>query len=451
MEAVENIGPVSGTGSGATGDQTTNKLQKLPDLVSFEQKVSSDKSDDQIMANGSDPGGEGSTDSTTSPGKNSKASSTEGQQVDSSQTESGAVKGDSESGIQKTDVDVKAEDAATSKEKESDERLESTGEPEDEWMDILGNGQLKKKMLKAGTESSHPAPGSLVTVKVNGRLDSGVCIQDSTENFILGDGDVIAALDMGVALMDEGETAEVVTAPRFAYGRKGREPDIPKDSTLTYNLQLLDVKPGVDFTKLTSEERLQFGEQKRERGNDLFGREDFSGAINSYSKAVTFLDSSGQGLSGDTSILQKIHDSRLKCFNNLAASQLKVGATDAAIRSCEAVLLTQPENIKALYRLGKAFGNKGQTDKAITTLKKALKLDPESKLLHRELASLTQKQKKEVESEKTMYKKMMGSMGGAAEKKDEASSGGVLKWSLVAGGVIAAAASVGLAFYRSTH
>lgn len=47
-------------------------------------------------------------------------------------------------------------------------------------------------MLKAGTESSHPAPGSLVTVKVNGRLDSGVCIQDSTGTFILGDGDVIA-------------------------------------------------------------------------------------------------------------------------------------------------------------------------------------------------------------------------------------------------------------------
>ena len=33
----------------------------------------------------------------------------------------------------------------------------------------------------------------------------------------------------------------------------------------------------------------------------------------------------------------------------------QVGATDAAIRSCEEVLLTQPENIKALYRLGKVL------------------------------------------------------------------------------------------------
>ena len=33
----------------------------------------------------------------------------------------------------------------------------------------------------------------------------------------------------------------------------------------------------------------------------------------------------------------------------------QVGAIDAAVRSCEEVLLSQPENIKALYRLGKVL------------------------------------------------------------------------------------------------
>ena len=33
----------------------------------------------------------------------------------------------------------------------------------------------------------------------------------------------------------------------------------------------------------------------------------------------------------------------------------QVGAIDAAVRSCEEVLLSQPENVKALYRLGKVL------------------------------------------------------------------------------------------------
>lgn len=33
---------------------------------------------------------------------------------------------------------------------------------------------------------------------------------------------LLTAIDMSVALMNKGETAEVITAPRFAYGTKGR-------------------------------------------------------------------------------------------------------------------------------------------------------------------------------------------------------------------------------------
>lgn len=325
-------------------------------------------------------------------------------------------------------------------------------EEDDGWVDIFGSGQLKKKVLSAGKDESRPPKGNMVTLKITGRLEDGTCFQDCTETFILGDGDVILALDMSVALMNQGEVAEMTTVPRFAYGSKGRSPDIPGDARLHFELELVDVQPGPDMDKLTVEERLKFGEQKRERGNDLFGREDYSGAINSYSKAVQFVDRFGGGLTGDTAILQQLVDCKIKCYNNMAASQLKVGAPDAAIRSCEEVLQTQPDNIKALYRLGKAYSSKGQTQKAVNPLKKALKLDPESKLLHRELAWLNKQQKREVESEKSMYKRMMGPMADAAnEAKNKKSNNSILKWTLLAGGVGVAALSVGLAYYRFGH
>lgn len=46
-------------------------------------------------------------------------------------------------------------------------------------------------------------------------------------------------------------------------------------------------------------------------------------------------------------------DVKVKCLNNMAASQLKLDHYDAALKSCVSALEHQPENIKALFRMGK--------------------------------------------------------------------------------------------------
>lgn len=48
---------------------------------------------------------------------------------------------------------------------------------------------------------------------------------------------------------------------------------------------------------------------------------------------------------------------KVKCLNNLAASQLKLDHYRAALRSCSQVLEHQPDNIKALFRKGKVGGD----------------------------------------------------------------------------------------------
>ena len=49
----------------------------------------------------------------------------------------------------------------------------------------------------------------------------------------------------------------------------------------------------------------------------------------------------------------ELMDVRVKCLNNMAASQLKLDHYDAALKSCVSALAHQPENIKALFRMGK--------------------------------------------------------------------------------------------------
>lgn len=57
---------------------------------------------------------------------------------------------------------------------------------------------------------------------------------------------------------------------------------------------------------------------------------------------------------------------KVKCLNNLAASQLKLDHYRAALRSCSLVLEHQPDNIKALFRKGKV-GLEPQVDRPQAT------------------------------------------------------------------------------------
>ena len=52
-------------------------------------------------------------------------------------------------------------------------------------------------------------------------------------------------------------------------------------------------------------------------------------------------------------------DVKVKCLNNMAASQLKLDHYDAALKSCVAALAHQPDNIKALFRMGKVSSGTG--------------------------------------------------------------------------------------------
>lgn len=338
------------------------------------------------------------------------------------------------------------------KDSESCEKDDSISDKdEEEEMDILGNGLLKKKILVPGKgRDTRPINGDTVTIKVNGVLDSGVHVDDDVFTFILNDGDVIIAFDLAVALMEEDEVCELSTEAIYAYGSLGRKPDIPKDAHITYKIHLSAIDNVRELSSYSTEDRLKRGENKRERGNFLYARQDYTGAINSYSKAVKMLDDTELNAILDETARAPISQSYVKCYNNMAACQLKIDAIDAAIRSCEKVVLVEKDNVKALFRLGKAYGAKNEVDKALTYLRKAIKLDPESKMIHQEVLNLNRRKSKESETEREMYQRMLGVKPGESPKKKEDTSSSVMKWVLMAGGVAAVMASIGLTYYRTS-
>uniref|UniRef100_A0A8D2MMQ1 FKBP prolyl isomerase 8 n=1 Tax=Zonotrichia albicollis TaxID=44394 RepID=A0A8D2MMQ1_ZONAL len=107
-------------------------------------------------------------------------------------------------------------------------------------------------------------------------------------------------------------------------------------------------------------------------------------------------------------------DVKVKCLNNLAASQLKLDHFKAALKSCNLVLEHQPGNIKALFRKGKVLAQQGEYREAIPILKAALKLEPSNKTIHAELSKLVKKHADQRNVETEMYRKMLGNPSAAS-------------------------------------
>jgi FKBP-type peptidyl-prolyl cis-trans isomerase len=89
--------------------------------------------------------------------------------------------------------------------------------------------------------------GSTVSVHYVGTLADGKEFDSSRKRgkpfvFTLGQGGVIRGWDQGVVGMKVGGKRKLVIPPQLAYGPNGRPPVIPPAATLTFEIELIEVK-----------------------------------------------------------------------------------------------------------------------------------------------------------------------------------------------------------------
>ncbi|KAM8750361.1 FKBP prolyl isomerase 16 [Acanthopagrus schlegelii] len=266
----------------------------------------------------------------------------------------------------------------------------------EDWQDITEDRLLRKKVLESSAPNALlPAWGQEVTVKMQCVLEDRTVVEkDCKLVFVIGEGDVNQALEECVLSMQRGEITLLLADSQYAYGLLGREPDIPAWAPLLYQLQLLDIREKPDPLTLPVADRIRIGNQKRERGNFLFQREEYCLAARAYCMALDMLTTSSRdGSDGSVKAEEEeVQDYRVKCLNNLAAAQLKLERYDEALHTSRDVLTLEPNNVKALFRAGKLMSDKGEYKEAMEVLKKALKLEPATKAIHVELSKLVRRQ-----------------------------------------------------------
>lgn len=105
---------------------------------------------------------------------------------------------------------------------------------------------LTIEILKQGM-GPKPKSGQNVTVHFTGTLPNGKKFDSSRDRgnpfkFTLGTGQVIRGWDEGVALLPIGTQAKITIPPNLGYGASGAGGVIPPNSTLIFDIELLDAK-----------------------------------------------------------------------------------------------------------------------------------------------------------------------------------------------------------------
>ncbi|KAF9042233.1 hypothetical protein BJ165DRAFT_259360 [Panaeolus papilionaceus] len=100
--------------------------------------------------------------------------------------------------------------------------------------------------LKAGDGKTFPKRGDTVSVHYVGTLASGKKFDSSRDRddpFVtkIGTGQVIKGWDEGVLKMSVGEIARLTISPDFGYGAGGAGSVIPPNSTLIFEIELLNI------------------------------------------------------------------------------------------------------------------------------------------------------------------------------------------------------------------
>jgi peptidylprolyl isomerase len=104
---------------------------------------------------------------------------------------------------------------------------------------------LQYIILEEGSGKAAQA-GNIVRVHYTGTLEDGTVFDSSVGRdpieFQLGTGQVIKGWDEGIALLKEGSKARLIIPPDLAYGDRAVGGVIPANSTLIFEVELVEVR-----------------------------------------------------------------------------------------------------------------------------------------------------------------------------------------------------------------
>eukprot|EP00899_Mesostigma_viride_P023140 jgi/Mesvir1/400/Mv11291-RA.1 len=287
----------------------------------------------------------------------------------------------------------------------------------------LVHGAVSKQVIREGTGDAKPQAGSMCFVHFRGWLaESKTKFVDTWETGVaqlqLGgikdqEGRGLRGVKAALGSMRKGERCLLNVGPEYGYGKAGHFsfPSVPPDSHLVYEVELISFSSGEAEGKPRSmmlfEERLEAANAERLLGNAACAEADWAGAAQHYEMALSYLDEDVMFQLMETHAAQAQAVTR-PCHLNLALCKLKLGEyTEAALQSTH-VLTEEPNNVKALFRRGRARRLLGQTEEARADLTAAAALAPNDSGIKAELQLVRAEEAEAYRQQKKVFGGFLG-------------------------------------------
>lgn len=378
------------------------------------------------------------------------------QQTELQQTQAGDSLAEENSNVSKDAPTVDSPDDERPSSSQAEEYSEEFNS--EEWMDLLDNKEILRKVLFA-KESNPEAKGwpranrgSKVRINLETKVYSTqqVISSECFQNLevIVGEYEVIHGIDLILPMMYLNEKSRVLINPRFGYGSKGKLPDVKPNCRLDCTVEILEIQDDLD--SCSPEEKVALGEfansgichfnlfllndlfdslissfiyiaeRRKVRGNFWFSREEYQTAISCYRKCVEI----SQEEINDVELAEKVNRVLIDCYNNLSITQFKIDSLNAALESADHALSLDAKNVKALYRKAQVLEKRNDLEEAVELMKCAIELEPNNTSVANLLTNLRKRRLIELENEKKLCQKMISPNSKKGPIHDETSHHG---------------------------
>ena len=153
-------------------------------------------------------------------------------------------------------------------------------------------------------------------------------------------------------------------------------------------------------------EKIEKAKAEKDKGNELFQQGEHKQALASYHYAKLYVKGLVNLTDEEKSAIKAVE---LSCNLNMAAVYIKFQWWQKAISASTSVLESDPNNVKALFRRGKAYLELNNTERARADLLQAIKLSPNDKALRDEYTRLQEKETALAQQAKSVFKNIFES------------------------------------------
>uniref|UniRef100_A0A8D2HQL6 peptidylprolyl isomerase n=1 Tax=Urocitellus parryii TaxID=9999 RepID=A0A8D2HQL6_UROPR len=245
-------------------------------------------------------------------------------------------------------------------------------------LDITGDRGVLKDVIREGT-GDLVTPDASVLVKYSGYLEhmdkpfDSNCFRKTPRLMKLGEDITLWGMELGLLSMRRGELARFLFKPTYAYGTLGCPPLIPPNTTVLFEIELLDFLDSAESDKFCA----------------------LSAALLLLHRRLAPPEEQ-----------HLVEAAKLLVLLNLSFAYLKLDRPTMALRYGEQALIIDQKNAKALFRCGQACLLLTEYQQARDFLVRAQKEQPFNHDINNELKKLASYYRDYTDREKEMCHRM---------------------------------------------